>query len=57
MVVDKIPYTSNGKVDYINLTKEVSRKLDELIVDENSQKSFYIFDKTDKNVKKRVRRK
>ena len=57
VVVDKIPYTSNGKVDYINLTKEVSRKLDELIVDENSQESFYIFDKTDKNVKKRVRRK
>ena len=56
VIVDNIPYTSNGKVDYIKLTKEVSEKLEEIIIDENSCESFYVYDKIENNVKKRVRR-
>ena len=56
VIVDNIPYTSNGKVDYIKLTKEVSAKLEETIIDENSQESFYVYDKVNSNVKKRVKR-
>ena len=36
--------------------KEVSKKLEEIIIDENSCESFYIYDKIENNVKKRVRR-
>lgn len=57
VIVDSIPYTSNGKVDYIKLTNDVNKKIDELIEDETLQESYHIVTSSMNNVKKKVKRK
>lgn len=57
VIVDSIPYTSNGKVDYIKLTDIASKKIDELVEDETLQESYHIVTSSMNNVKKKVRRK
>lgn len=44
VLIDNIPYTMNGKVDYIFLTKYVDSIIDNLGIDEEQQESFYIID-------------
>lgn len=44
IVLDEIPYTMNGKVDYRKLTTIAQEKIVELNKDEGSQDVFYIID-------------
>ena len=56
VIVNSIPYTSNGKVDYINLTECIQEKINKLSISESSQESFYIYDNQEINSKKKIKR-
>ena len=44
LIVDKIPYTPNGKVDYISLTEYAKELVNGIEVDEEARETFYIFE-------------
>lgn len=56
LLVDKIPYTPNGKVDYISLTEYAKQLVDNIIVDEEYKETFYIFENELTQEKKKVRK-
>ena len=57
LIVDKIPYTPNGKVDYISLTAYAEELVGRIEAEEDSRETFYIFEnelaKEKKKTKKR----
>lgn len=44
IIVEKLPYTMNAKVDYDKLVEEVNAKIKEMKIDEDSREYFYIID-------------
>ena len=44
IVVKKLPYTMNAKVDYDALVREVNAKIKEMKIDEDSRECFYVID-------------
>jgi len=58
LILDKIPYTPNGKVDYIKLTEYASELINNIEVDEEYRETFYVFeDNLIQNTKKIRKRK
>lgn len=55
MIVEKLPYTMNAKVDYDKLVQEVNLKIKDMKIDEDSRDAFYIIDDSLIS-KKRVRK-
>ena len=56
LLIDKIPYTPNGKVDYINLTEHAKQLVDNITVDEEYKETFYIFENELTQEKKKIRK-
>lgn len=46
IIVEKLPYTMNAKVDYDELVKQVNTTIKEMNIDEESKESFYIISKS-----------
>lgn len=55
IVVEKLPYTMNAKVDYDELVRTVDTKIKEMKIDEDSREAFHIIDNSLIS-KKRVRK-
>ena len=56
-ILDSIPYTMNGKIDYRLLTEEVNNQINSINVDEESKESFHIIPElTSTKVKVRQRK-
>ena len=57
VIIEDIPYTSNGKVDYIKLTEYVDNEINKLSIDENAQEAYHIITNNKNDTKKKIRRK
>lgn len=44
LIVDKIPYTPNGKIDYISLTEYANELVGSIEVDEEARETFHVFE-------------
>lgn len=56
-VLDSIPYTMNGKVDYVSLTNYVNELIDKINMDEEARESFHFVDEKLHNNKVKKRKK
>lgn len=56
-VLDSIPYTMNGKVDYVSLTSYVNELIDKINSDEEARESFHFVDEKLHNNKVKKRKK
>jgi len=56
LIVDKMPYTPNGKIDYINLTELAKELVGSIEVDEESKETFFIFENELVENKKKIRK-